>query len=905
MNLSLKTQIAFLLALFAMLLATQLFFARVNQQTFVDSLNAYQIATKEEKLVRELERDVLDLQRHVLVYKDTGSQSAISRFNQIVRKIDAALLVLSANFPDELSNEISNSMLNAMTQHIQDYEENFAGVVQGRIARDSFFQEGVLKNINTLIADADSFVFASNSDDEQVKNAYIIHLSTAENIAYQYLISPSALLKSKFLIETTAAANVINQTPIEEISKLSILDEISSIADQFSQLTFSTQEYLYLVNVVMAGSANEFLYLAADLSEKTDRYSKQTNITINNTIEDSQLKINLYSIAGILITIVIGFFTAYRIIKPIKTITDLFEQLSHDTTITEIPGTHRKDEIGQLAKAAKVFNAKNTQTRDLLKSAQKVNESQARLNEKLADAKLQADKANAAKSIFLANMSHEIRTPMNAIIGLVDLSLYQQPNPKIEENLTKISYSSQILQNVINDILDFSKIEAGKLDIEYSNFSFTSLFDSLLAVASLKAAEKNLNLTLYVQPELPTNAIGDPLRISQVVLNLISNAIKFTRTGGIDIAVTTKSNDKDTFFLVVNVKDTGIGMSPAQFDSVFMPFTQADGSTSREFGGTGLGLSIVTQLVKLMDGEVTASSIENQGSEFECSFTLRHELASHPLIKAKNSFQRPVIYIKTSEAPLISKDYINRISSSLSIHDISEIASMVDALTPDHLVILDIENGRQSRDIHEHIMALTERGISIGCVTNTQPEQLSTILKSQWQCATLSHPFTPTEFYLFANHIYGSDTFFATHSLDKPKNNESVNINTTLYSGHVLLVEDNSINQMVAGEMLHSFGLTYDVAEDGQQAVTKVKNSPYYDLILMDIQMPILDGNDATIEIRNAGFDDVPILGLSANAMKNDFNTAEQSGMNEYLTKPIKRETLRLAIAKYLEAVSR
>ncbi|MGK0373144.1 MAG: hypothetical protein ACJAW1_003415, partial [Glaciecola sp.] len=331
MNLSLKTQIAFLLALFAMLLATQLFFARVNQQTFVDSLNAYQIATKEEKLVRELERDVLDLQRHVLVYKDTGSQSAISRFNQIVRKIDAALLVLSANFPDELSNEISNSMLNAMTQHIQDYEENFAGVVQGRIARDSFFQEGVLKNINTLIADADSFVFASNSDDEQVKNAYIIHLSTAENIAYQYLISPSALLKSKFLIETTAAANVINQTPIEEISKLSILDEISSIADQFSQLTFSTQEYLYLVNVVMAGSANEFLYLAADLSEKTDRYSKQTNITINNTIEDSQLKINLYSIAGILITIVIGFFTAYRIIKPIKTITDLFEQLSHDT----------------------------------------------------------------------------------------------------------------------------------------------------------------------------------------------------------------------------------------------------------------------------------------------------------------------------------------------------------------------------------------------------------------------------------------------------------------------------------------------------------------------------------------------------------------------------------------------
>ncbi|MFT5996414.1 MAG: signal transduction histidine kinase/CheY-like chemotaxis protein, partial [Glaciecola sp.] len=778
--------------------------------------------------------------------------------------------------------------------------ENFVSVVEGRNARNSFFQDGVITNINALISNLDNFAFTN----QQLKNAYIIHLSTAENITYQYLLSPSALLKSKFLHEITSASSVISKTPMEESSKQSIINALGLVADQFSQLTLSTQGYLYLVNVVMAGSANEFLYLAGDLSEKTADYSKQTNFSINNTIADAQLKINLYSIAGILVTIIIGFFTAYRILKPITTITDLFEQLSNETTVTEIPGAHRKDEIGQLAKAAKVFNAKNTQTTELLKDAQEINESQTKLNEKLAEAKLIAEKANASKSIFLANMSHEIRTPMNAIIGLVDLSLYQQPNPKIKENLTKISYSSQILLNVINDILDFSKIEAGKLDIENSYFSFASLFDSLLAVASLRAAEKNLNLTLYVQPDLPTNATGDPLRISQVVLNLISNAIKFTLTGSVDIAFTSKPRDNDTFYLVVNIKDTGIGMSPAQLDRVFTPFMQADGSTRREFGGTGLGLSIVTQLVKLMGGQVIASSLENGGSEFECTFKLLHESSPNSLLQPNNSFQRPVIYIKTTETTLIKNDYVNRISSSLSIHDVGEIATIVNTITPNHLLILDIQNGRQSRDIHQQITTLISRGISIGCVTNTQPEQLSTILESQWRCATLSHPFTPTEFYLFANKLYGTDAFFANHSLDKLKDVATLNINNALYSGHVLLVEDNSINQMVAGEMLHSFGLTYDIAEDGLQAVTKVKNSPYYDLILMDIQMPILDGNGATIEIRKAGFTDVPIIGLSANAMKEDFNTAKQSGMNEYLTKPIKRETLRVAVEKYLKAAS-
>lgn len=904
MSMSLKRQVIVFLILLVCLLITQLFFTRTNQQTLIDSLSAYQIATKEEKLVRELERDVLDLQRHVLVFKDTGSQSAINRFNELIKKVNKSFLGLNTYLPQELTNNDTTAMLDAMRLHLQDYQENFASVIESRNARSLFFDEGVLKNIDLLIINADSLFDSSTINNEKLKNKFVIYLSGAENIAYRYLLSPSSSLKNEFDLSINTAMNLISKSLIVSVVKDKTLTNLDTIKSQFSQLTLSTQSYLFLVNVVMAGSANELLYLANDLSMITANYSNETNEVIDKNMIDAELKMNLYSVVGILITLFIGIFTANRILKPIIAITNVFEKLSHETNIRDIPGTNRKDEIGQLAKAAKVFNAKITQTRQLLLVAQELNDRQALLNQNLAEAKLQAEQANASKSIFLANMSHEIRTPMNAIIGLVDLSIQRESDLKIKEHLVKISYSSQILLNVINDILDFSKIEAGKLDIEDSYFSFASLFDNLLAVSSLKASEKNLNLHLYVEPDLPTNALGDPLRISQVVLNLLSNAIKFTRLGDVYMSFSMKAIDETSFFLVVKVKDTGIGMSSGQLDKVFSPFIQADGSTSRAFGGTGLGLSIVKQLVKLMEGEVSVTSVENEGSQFVCSFKLQHEASPHPLMNAENTFGKPIYYFKSKHESYISEDYLDRISSTLHHYHIDDLANIVETLTTEHLIILDIENGRQSRDIHHHIMTLVSKKINFSVVTNTQPEQLSSILKSQWNCPVISHPFSPTQFYLFANELYGSDTFFASYSSDTSRREGQMGvINTTRYKGHVLLVEDNNINQIVAGEMLHSFGLSFDVAEDGRQAVTKVKNSPYYDLILMDIQMPVLDGNGATEAIRKAGFEGIPIIGLSANAMKEDFRKAISSGMNEYLTKPIKRETLRIAIEKYLTKV--
>jgi CheY-like chemotaxis protein len=339
----------------------------------------------------------------------------------------------------------------------------------------------------------------------------------------------------------------------------------------------------------------------------------------------------------------------------------------------------------------------------------------------------------------------------------------------------------------------------------------------------------------------------------------------------------------------MRITDSGIGMSSAQLDRIFKPFTQADGSTNRKYGGTGLGLAIVSQLTELMNGRLDATSTMGKGSTFEVELPLK-AFKNQPGVLEQTP-QLPVDSLYITEAALLPAAYCNQIQlptkSTLSIEDAKNIAAL-----PEHIIV-DIHEFSEFRQNIAWLNALLEKGKSVGLVMESAGSALQAKYDTLWKGPLIMHPFTPAQFERFVHQVISKDASYDGYHF-------SEEAEATSLEGHVLLVEDNNINQLVTGEMLTNLGLTFDIAEDGKQAVQKVENAPQYDLILMDVQMPVMDGYEATTQLREKGFTGVPIIGLSANAMKEDKQSAIDAGMNDYLTKPIKQKSLIGMLKQYL-----